>query len=357
MIHMLHCADLHLSADEEFYGLAVLDEIITTAISHHCSWLLFAGDLFDSYADVERLEEQFRLRIAKLPPEIRTLVIAGNHERLRIGSKRLSALDLSPARFVADVPYELIREPDVELLAVPFASSHSDYPDWRLLEPRAPIRIALAHGSIAGMHFPGVDEEEEQGVMDPDLFARHRISLVALGHIHTARTERLDDVTFCYPGSARVWRRGESGPRCVNLVTLADGPEIRLLPLTSAGEYRRYELPLDLDGSLPKLETMTADWGSADWVELAVSGVIEDETSLARSEAEMQRRFAGVVRRLEVTREGVLTLEGIASQPAAKRFLDLWKAHEPPDPGRRRVWLKARELALLKMKELLEARR
>jgi len=356
MIRILHCADLHLSADEADYGLAVLDEIIAVAESNRCAWILFAGDLFDTYPDLEGLKEAFRKRIASLPQGRRALVIAGNHDRLRMGAKRLSAVDLEPAAFVADSSYELVQDEGVELLAIPFASSHADYVDWKLPPRKAPLRIAVAHGSVAGMHYAGGDEEEEAGVMDPDLFVRHGVQLAALGHIHAARTEVIEGVTFSYPGSARVWRRGETGPRFVNLIETGESPRLLQVPIAAAGQYRRYAHPLNLDGSLPPLGAVVEEWGKSDWVEIAVSGVIEDERVLAASEAELKRRHGGRVRRLQINREGVLTLEGIATQPVAKRFLELWKAREPSSEEERVVWLKARELALLKVKELLEAR-
>ena len=357
MIRILHCADLHLSAEEADYSLAVLDEIVAIAESNRCAWLLCAGDLFDTYPDLERLKGDFRKRLAALPPGCRALVIAGNHDRLRMGAKRLSAVDLAPAEFVADSSFELLQGEGVELVAIPFAPTHADYVEWKLPPRKAPLRIAVAHGSVAGMHYAGGDEEEEAGVMDPDLFVRHGIQLAALGHIHSARTEVIEGVTFSYPGSARVWRRGETGPRLVNLIEAAESPRLSQVPIAAAGQYRRYDHPLNLDGSLPALGAAVEEWSTADWVEIAVSGVIEDERVLAASEAELKRRHGGRVRRLEVTREGVLTLEGIATQPVAKRFLELWKAREPAGEEERRVWLKARELALVKVKELLEARR
>ncbi len=356
MMRILHCADLHLSAEEADYCLGVLDEIVAMAASNRCGWLLFAGDLFDTYPDLEKLKGEFRKRMAGLPQGCRALVIAGNHDRLRMGAKRLSAVDLEPAAFVADGPFELFADEALELVAIPFAPAHADYLEWNLPPRKAPLRIAVAHGSIAGMHYTGGDEEEEPGVMDPDLFVRHGIRLAALGHIHASRTEVIEGVTFSYPGSARVWRRGESGARRVNLIEAGESLSLSALTLASAGQYRRVELPLNLDGSLPPLGPLVEEWGKADWVEIAASGVIEDERVLAASEAELKRRQGARVRRLELTREGVLTLEGIATQPVAKRFLERWKAREPSGGEERTVWLKARELALLKVKELLEAR-
>lgn len=361
MLRILHCADLHLSVDESDYCLAVLDEIIAHAKARGCDWLLIAGDLFDSYPDLEQLKGELRKRIALLPATCRTVLIAGNHERLRLGAKRLQAVDLAPARFIVEPPFELIREGEVELFALPFAASHADYAKWEVAERQAPLRIALAHGSVAGLHYLGADEEEERGVMDPDLFARFGVRVALLGHIHAARTEVVDGVTFSYAGSARVWRRGESGPRGATLLSVAEGaeaapPSLERIPIAAAGQYRRVELPLNLDGSLPAVGSYAEGWGGADWIEVAVSGVIEDERVLAASEAELKRRFGSKVRRLELTREEVITLEGISTQPMAKRFLELWREREPKGEEERRVWLKARELALRKIKELLEAR-
>jgi hypothetical protein len=50
-------------------------------------------------------------------------------------------------------------------------------------------------------------------------------------------------------------------------------------------------------------------------------------------------------------------LEGIASQPIARRFLALWAERRPADPAAEDLWLAARDAGLRRIKALLEARR
>ena len=80
MTQIIHCADLHLSMTDREYGLAVLDEILDLA--RGADALIMAGDLFDSFQDLESLRADFRKRMGTLPGHCKPIVIAGNHERL-----------------------------------------------------------------------------------------------------------------------------------------------------------------------------------------------------------------------------------------------------------------------------------
>jgi hypothetical protein len=53
MPRILHAANLHISVSEKEYSLAVLDEIVATAVNTKADALVFAGDLFDSFSDCE----------------------------------------------------------------------------------------------------------------------------------------------------------------------------------------------------------------------------------------------------------------------------------------------------------------
>ena len=197
--------------------------------------------------------------------------------------------------------------------------------------------------------------------MDPDLFARFQIDFAALGHIHDRRAETINGMQLNYPGSARVWRRNETGPRGINCLTLEGEKEVdcQFIPLKASGQYREYTLPLSLEGGLEDLSGTASHWQSADWIRLIFSGIVEDEHAVASLTEELINAYLGRVRKLEIDRGSVSVLPGIASHPLARRFLKAWKAREP-DPAlvhERSVWLKARELALGEIKSILEARK
>jgi hypothetical protein len=104
---------------------------------------------------------------------------------------------------------------------------------------------------------------------------------------------------------------------------------------------------------------LTAEWETRDWVDVHLAGIVEDENVAARVETGIRERYGGRVRRLDIRRDEVRPLPGIASQPAARSFLEAWAAREPSeqeDERARRVWYKARELGLEQIARILEAR-
>jgi hypothetical protein len=212
------------------------------------------------------------------------------------------------------------------------------------------------------MSYRGPDAEGGGSALDPDLFARFQADYAALGHIHGRRHQVSGSSLLAYPGSCRVWRKHESGPRGAYLLDLPAAGGVRpgepaFLPLVSAGEYRHYVLPLSLEGEPPDLDREAASWGPKDRVELEFTGLVEDERVIARLGEELQSRYGSKVRCLEIVRDGVAALPGISSHPVAREFLERWarrpEAASPDHPGRA-AWLRARELALRHLKDRLE---
>lgn len=376
MFRVLHAADLHLSVAEKEYGLGVFAELLDLARRERADFLLFCGDLFDTFDDAEALRAEVRTLLSRAREAAgpggrgcEFLFLPGNHEALRRGSRDLARLDFGDASLLAAAPFLWFRrERDgaaVEFLAIPHQDDYAGYGQWKVPAKAAPWRIALAHGIVAGMAYRGPDAEGGGTALDPDLFARFQVDYAALGHIHGRRHQSLGPLTLAYPGSSRVWRKHEGGPRGANLIelpafsgTATSRPlEPAFRPLLSAGEYRHYALRLSLEGEPPDLDRLAAAWGPRDSVELELSGVVEDERAVARLADEVQARHGRRVRALEINRDGVSALAGISSNPVARRFLESWQARpEARDAQhpRHQAWLKARDLALLHLKQSLE---
>jgi DNA repair exonuclease SbcCD nuclease subunit len=373
MVKILHAADLHLSEAEREYGLAVWAELVATARREKVAYLAFCGDLFNTFADAESLRADVR-RILGSPP-FELLYLPGNHEELQRGAKEMGRLDFGALTLAGEKPWTLLGRDRggtaVEFLAIPHQDDYAGYGNWKVPPKGSAWRMVMAHGVVAGMAYRGPDEESGGTAIDPDLFQRFQADYAALGHIHGRRTQRLGGAFLAYPGSSRVWRRGESGPRGAYLVEAVSGGvagavgvagtgptrEPVFMPLAAAGEYRRYALPLSLEGEIPDLEPIAREWRAPDWIELEFTGLVEDENAVARLEAGIRARWQGKVRRLEVVRDGVSALPGIASHPIAQRFLEKW-LERMPDPGDAEypVWLRSRELALGALKANLERR-
>ena len=400
MLRIIHCADLHLSDRERDYCLNVFEEIIAQANRRSVAAILISGDFFDTYADAEALRADVRRLAETFAGEI--LYIPGNHEELqsgvRSGSKKgggsnadhpITVLDLSPITVIHHTPCTFLErifaDVPVEILAIPHQTEYGDYRNWNVPPKRAPLRLGMAHGIVTGLAYAGPDEEAGAGMLDPMLFGFHGVDYAALGHIHARRRERHGGTQFCYPGSTRVWRRGETGERGFALLTFdprALNLQLEFVPIESAGVYREVPVPLSLNGDSVELRD-TDDWNTEDYIELRLSGLVEDERAVVELIEKLRARYADRVRRFKIRRDDVDVLPGISSEPMVRKFLDLWEKHQPvvtavggPEAEgginsdangqavrarlagerARTVWLRSREIALLEIKRLLDSK-
>lgn len=356
MTRVFHFADLHLSERERSYSLDVLDEIVQLARCLEPELLLISGDLFDSFADLEALRGEFRARIDTLPESCQVVYLLGNHEDLQRGPGRVEAMDLGRILVKGERPFAYLAAREIDIIAVPHQESFAGYREWDVPAKAGRHRIVMVHGTVAGLSYAGLEDEEGGEAVDPDLFARLKADYAALGHIHARRQERRGNTLLVYPGSARVWRRGEAGPHGLYLLSLGDQLSVEFLPLARAGTYVELDVPLSLEGAVDADSLPSVEWSEHDWVRLNLSGLVEDEHAVARNVELLESRFAGRLRRLTVNRDGVTVLPGIASDPLAQRFLSLWQQREPADQTDRPAWLRARALALGEIREILEAR-
>lgn len=335
-LRVFHCADLHLSRAERSYGLEVLADLV-----HHCrlteadAWVL-SGDVFDTPADADALAEDVVSHLADLG-DLPVVMIPGNHELAGGASpdslKPLAA-KLAPAlTLVLEEPFGLVLpdHPELELLGVPFRRTYEDFPDWRPPAKTRPWRVGLLHGVVNGLTFSGESEEEEHGVIDPHLFARLALDYAALGHIHAGREARQGSCLAHYPGSARVWRRGESGPRSAALVILDDGGvHTEIVTLEAAGQYVARSIPLDEDGMPVEhdsaealLEAVSEGRSAQDWLRLELTGFTESITPVEELQRKLQRLGEGQFRRFEVVHQ-VVEAEGLRGHPLVRAFNAAW---------------------------------
>ncbi len=364
MIRILHCADLHLTGNgpDRDYSLSVLDEILLLAGRHSADYLLLCGDTFNTFGDAELLRAEFRGKMSELSGSCEVLLLAGNHEDLGRKGRKLAGFDLGiqPENVIehAGTPFSLIRRDGIEFLALPHRAHYGDYTEWSVPEKRERYRVALAHGIVAGMAYTGEDEESDEraAVMDADIFQRYEVDYAALGHIHSARREKSGSVEILYPGSARVWRKNEAGPRKAALVELDEGIGITPLELKSAGQFRSLDVFIDFEGRPADLPPESREWGAADYAALRFSGLVENEGIALQSIKNLVENLEKRLRRIECD-YNLSVLEGVSLHPMAKKFLELWESKKPSGTGDEyEVWMRAREMGLMKIKEVMEAR-
>lgn len=342
MIRFLHTADLHLSQKEKEYSLSVLQEIVSAAREEECTHILFCGDLFDRNGDIAALKEDVKTILKKFPGKI--LYIPGNHEELGLpeGTYPISA-DLSPMSYPQKgESYKLWTEEidgvDAEFFGFPF-NRNLDYSNIQFNEKKVQYRIALLHGTETKLvEYLGPSTEEADSILDSKPFLEAKFDYLALGHIHSERSERSGSLLKAYPGSPRVVSSGEFGPRTVNIVSLGKNgaPVIAKRILSSAGEYKEFSLSATLTGEVPDLSKIQALVSEKDSVRIKVGGIVEDEHTVV----EILERFSKslVCRKVETKTNDLRTSSALIDNPIAKIFYEKlmfkkehWNSPDVPD--------------------------
>ena len=353
----IHCADLHLKEAEKEYSFSVLVEIINLCTKEKCGALLFAGDVFDSRDDAKNLRGDFRDALEKLPSSCAVYFLPGNHEELRAkGEEKLESFEFGRARLLWQKPWSLHElGGEAELLAIPFQNDYSGYRDWKIPPKKKPLRIILAHGTVPGMAYTGPGEETDS-TLDEDLFSFLQADIAALGHLHKQAIVRRGNVLIAYPGSARVWREGETGKRGVFLGRTEDVPPfLEPLTLTSAGEFRTVPVFVSPGGEL-RLD-IPGDISPADWLSLDVSGVVEEEPPVTMALEKLKKELGKKHRKVSYN-DKLSVLAGVSTHPLAASFLRAWEEAAPRYAGEAPgVYELARLQGLLALKGIQERRK
>lgn len=324
-MRFIHTADLHISASAKEYSLAVLAEIGAIGVREKTGAIVFAGDTFDSFADAVQCRGDLGRWADALPEGIAVLLLPGNHEDLGRGTNTLAALNFGArVRLITAMPFEAVTVGDTEFLLFPFREGYLDPAAFQLPPNTALSRVAVMHGTVAGMAYTGEGPEEtENSLIDPSIFTRMGVQYAALGHLHAAREDRSGAALMVYPGSPRVWRKGERGPRAVSLVDTTSKPVThRRIAVAAAGQYREYRIPLSLDGRGADVDRIAGEWTREDMISIVLTGMVDDENAAAALREEIAQGYTGRVRSLEVSMD-VQPVAGIASHPAAAQFLAL----------------------------------
>ncbi len=364
MTRIIHCSDLHLAESDREYSLSVLNEILTISVQKKVHLLLIAGDLYDSLADAHGLHNSVRQAVES--KGIQTLFLPGNHEELKRGKDKgvLASLDHLPLLVAQQKPFQLFSfeggGSSVELLCIPYQKDYGKI-NRELFPSRSDkFRITVAHGGLPGA-IPRVnDEEAESSLLDPELLLATHPDYIALGHIHKAGSFSIGTTPARYPGSARVWRAGEKGPRQVLLIETQPNMQITPLELPSAGQYRELVLPLSLEGKLPPISSLNLTESQNDYLEVQLSGIVEEEVVFRRELEAWEEELKTMCRVLEVRKEGVAVVPGLSTNPLARDFLQLWEnapAEAVSSEEELRVQMRAREMGLLYIKEAMERER
>jgi DNA repair exonuclease SbcCD nuclease subunit len=351
---LLQFSDLHLSAsNDQDYCLGVLDEIVSRARELKCDALLLCGDIFDTYADLVALRTKFLDQLKSF--EGKVFFLPGNHESLRRQGKEKSFQIFDWGKqihFLEEGPYSIhILGEEVELLAIPHRESYGDLLLSLPPQKSAKIRIALAHATIVGMSFTGLKDEEDEekgGYIDLSQLQALGCDYVAVGHIHSARSQKFGNMEVAYAGSSRVWRIGETGSRGGILLEIVNGA-IRKTGITfhSAGEFSEVLIQLGLDGRPEKsAEEYLGNFTKYDWVRIKWFGIVESMSGKIEFQKQLEVEWKGRLRKLEFDSDesDLIVAENLSENAFIQHFLQVMEGKRSlMDPLE---WIRTKELGL-----------
>lgn len=175
-------------------------EIIAKAQELSVDCLFIAGDLFHRQPLLRDLKEVNYL--FSTIPQVRIVMIAGNHDRIRRNSAVLSFSWASNVTFLEQEELTSVYFKDINTEVCGFSYYTAELPEPRLNGLRAPddgrIHILLGHGGDAN-HVP----------IDRASLAASGFSYIALGHIH--KPEILIDNQMAFCGSPEPLDKTETG--------------------------------------------------------------------------------------------------------------------------------------------------
>ncbi|WCL48994.1 metallophosphoesterase family protein [Leptospira sp. GIMC2001] len=349
MAKILHTSDLHFSKDDLDYCLDVWKEILDIGTNNNVEALIISGDVFNTFQDLIEAREPFVQATSNIDYPI--YCISGNHEYLGLNNRSLGSYDLGKIHWIHSQSFQIFesRSKSWELVAIPYSTKYSDYRDWKIPTKSKP-RIIMAHGLIPEiLPYTGPDEEEGDHIIELDMLARFNPDYVALGHIHRRTVERLQNLPIYYPGSPRVWRKGEKFERSVNLINIDDSGSINTKPITveKAGQFIALEWNLDVNGTLPVID-LANTYKAQDYIYVDVLGFSDKESNINQQMDQIKNIWDKKFRKFEISSSNVRYLEGISDLSLVQKFLKTWESKKPDSTNEAQThrWIRARQIGL-----------
>ena len=257
---LIHCADLHLDSSMDAHmsreqAKMRRDELLKTflrmvdfAAEENVQAILIAGDLFDK-RKISVTARNTVLSAIQSHPDITFFYVTGNHER----DGFLSSLTEIPGNL--KLFGETWRTYDAGVISITGAdleaSNKQQLMDSLVLDP-ARFHIVLLHGQIAEF-----TSDRHAEVFDIRAFQYKNIDYLALGHIHSYRTDALPSRgIWCYPGCLEGRGFDEVGEH--GFVLLDVDPETRTCThrFVPFAERMIREMDVDVSGCLSTSEMM-----------------------------------------------------------------------------------------------------
>lgn len=337
------CADLHLSNGEKKWSLDVLTELVKKAESK-ASILFIGGDLFNSLDDAIELRNDYAALIDTSKIEM-VIWIAGNHD-IKNTNETLSATSLENLHFGKKTtlvydrrsqenekptnPLSYTKNNEFELIAIPYLE-HPEWYAYASLPEKATKRIILAHGTHADV---AVCEEEETCLFPKGFEKIFDADFMLLGHIHKTITTN----TYAYPGSARIWRRGEIDKHGF-IIYDTQTDAVEFIELVSGGTYTK--INLFVENALPDFRV---DAKPYQYVDVDMYGVVQNDTK----REELIRKVSDILQpgciKFTINASNLITTSLLEENPVWEAFSRELEKQKQSNPQKSEIYDCARRL-------------
>ncbi len=290
MIKFIHCADIHLGSkmesrlpgdksDERKREVrATFGKMVEYAANNGVRAVLMSGDVFDGDRPLKKDKEYF-YNLIRSYPQIDFLYLRGNHDGSESYTEELPNLKTFCESWTS-YDYGNVRVSGIELDR---GNCRSLYSTLRLDADR--INIVMLHGQT--------DTTEGAGKINLQSLRDKNIDYLALGHIHSYRTGKLDGRgRYAYSGCLEGRGFDETGEKGFVLLEVDGGVRARFYPFACRTIYER---TADLTGisdwvTACRAARDCANVGKNDMLRLILTGEVDfDNDSLA---ADVQKEIA-----------------------------------------------------------------
>ncbi len=206
-VKILHCADIHIGAQEAFLGtvaeqrrfetLITFENIMDLAVSEKVDLIALAGDIFDS----EKVEPSFFApvinKIKAIAP-IKVVYAAGNHDPLNSNSPFMTD-SLPENLYILPTIDSFFTFEDIKtrVYGRSFESAHLKGKEEFSITDISDeyFNIMVQHGELKS------DLNSEYNAITPRFIKKSGMDYIALGHIHkTTPIGKIENTSFAYPG-------------------------------------------------------------------------------------------------------------------------------------------------------------
>ncbi len=253
---IIHCADLHLDSkmtsnlskeqarERKNEILRTFIHMVDYAEANEVEAILIAGDLFDTRNVSATVRNAVRDAIL-FHPGIDFLYLKGNHDNDNFLAK-LDELPENLKLFGSEWTSYEYEEGGVVVTGLELTEENSSYAYNSLVLPHESYNIVMLHGQI-----DGYQKKNHAETISLNDLRNKNIDYLALGHVHSCRSGRLDARgIYCYPGCLEGRGFDECGPKGFIVLDIDVDSHTEGSKFVSCSARTLYTMNVDITGAM-----------------------------------------------------------------------------------------------------------